>query len=75
MTEILELCREEEIQVVTVPYGSWGQQTVDRFTEEGFILFEHTVNFTSMTDLSLKKGIYGFYTDYLQEADLNIPND
>lgn len=71
-SEVLELCRDEQIQIVTVPYNSWSQKTVDLFLEEGMILFEHTVNSTEKTKLSLKKGIYGFYTDFLQEEDLPV---
>lgn len=75
VTQILEVCREEEIKVVTVPYGRWGQASVNRFLNEDILLFEHTVNNTSMTDLSLKKGVYGFYTDFLQVNDLNLPEE
>lgn len=70
VTDILNLCMEEEISVVTVPYGSWDQAAVQRFTEAGCLVFEHTVNYTSMTDNALLRGVYGFYTDSLQESDL-----
>ena len=73
VTDILTLCLEEEISIVTVPYGSWDKAAVQRFTDAGCIVFEHTVNYTSMTDNGLQRGIYGFYTDSLQESDL-VPN-
>ena len=73
VSDILNLCMEENIRIVTVPYGSWDKATVQRFTDAGCLVFEHTVNYTSMTDNGLSRGIYGFYTDSLQETDLNIP--
>ena len=68
--EILEICSAEQISVVTVPYGSWEQETVDRFLQQQIILFEHTVNDPEMAALSLEKGICGFYTDFLQKSEL-----
>ena len=68
--EILEICRNEQIDVVTVPYGRWEQETIDLFLAEGIILFEHTVNLTEEMVLSLQKGIYGFYTDSVQQWEL-----
>lgn len=72
ISEIRDLCREENIRVITMPFGSWGQATVEQFVSEEYILFEHTVNFSTMAESSLKRGIYGFYTDYLQETDLPV---
>jgi glycerophosphoryl diester phosphodiesterase len=72
-TDILNLCLEENICIVTVPYGSFDAATVQRFTAAGCLVFEHTVNYTSMTENGLKRGVYGFYTDSLREEDLNIP--
>lgn len=68
--EILALCDEEQIDVVTVSYGSWDAETVALFLEQNITLFEHTVNQPEMIGLSLEKGIYGFYTDFLQESEL-----
>lgn len=75
ISEILELCREEEIRVITVPYGAWDNETVARFAAEGYLIFEHTVNFTKMTKSSLARGVYGFYTDFLRESDLGLPEE
>lgn len=71
ISEIVALCREENITVITVPYGAWDKATVQMMNEAGFILFEHTLNYTTMTDNAMGRGVYGFYTDSLQEADLN----
>jgi len=67
--EILALCEAEQIDVVTVSYGSWEAETVNLFLERGILLFEHTVNLPEMVQLSLEKGIYGFYTDFLQNLN------
>lgn len=69
--EILELCRDEQIGVVTVSHGSWEAETVNLFLEQGITVFEHTVNLPEQVELSLEKGIYGFYTDFLQISELN----
>lgn len=61
---------EEEIRIITVPYGSWDRATIEQFAEAGILVFEHTVNYKSMTDNALARGVYGFYTDTLQESDL-----
>lgn len=75
IANIKNLCLEEDIRIVTVPYGSWNQATVQQFNDAGFYVFEHTVNFTGMTDNALARGVYGFYTDSLQESDLGIGTD
>lgn len=67
--EILEICDTEQIGIVTVPYGSWEQETIDRFLQEQIVLFEHTVNDAEMVTLSIQKGIFGFYTDFLQKIE------
>ena len=69
--EILALCAEERIGVVTVSHGSWEAETVNLFLERGIVLFEHTLNLPENVEISLNKGIYGFYTDFLQESELN----
>lgn len=70
VTDIMNLCREEQIKVITVPYGSWDRETTQMVSDAGFLIFEHTLNFTTMTDNALSRGVYGFYTDSLQEADI-----
>ena len=69
-TDILNLCLEENIRIVTVPYGSFDKATVQHFTDAGCLVFEHTVNNKKMSDNGLSRGIYGFYTDSLREEDL-----
>lgn len=75
ISEIMELCRDEGITVITVPYGSWDKATVGQFTDGGFLVFEHTLNYTTMTDNALGRGVYGFYTDFLCESDLGFADE
>lgn len=75
VSEIMTLCREEGITVITAPYGAWDKATVARFTENGFLVFEHTLNYTTMTDNALRRGVYGFYTDSLRESDLGFDGE
>ena len=70
--EIMKLCQQEEIRIVTVKYGAWNITTVQRFNDAGFLVFEHTVNDTIRTNNGLARGVYGFYTDSLQMGDLRI---
>ena len=67
---VLRVCMEENISVVTVARNTWDADTVKLFTDKGIILFEHTLNRLDHVRSAHKKGIHGFYTDYLTEADL-----
>lgn len=69
--KIMKICYDENITVVTVPYGKWDEDTKKLYTSKGFILYEHTVNRPDYVRKSLNEGIYGFYTDFLSEEDLN----
>lgn len=68
--QIMRICYEENIAVITVPYGAWDQESVAMFREKGFIIYEHTVNRLDYAKFSIEKGVNGFYTDYLTEEDL-----
>lgn len=71
--EIAQICREEKICVITIPYQSWSAQQIDAFNRCGYVIFEHTVNRPDQALYSLDAGIHGFYTDSLQLSDLNFP--
>ena len=68
--KIMNLCYEENIAVITIPYDAWDKETIEVFRKKGFIIYEHTVNRPHLAQASLEKGISGFYTDYLTEDDL-----
>lgn len=67
---ILQICQDEGISVVAVHNGRWSEETMARFLDAGCIVFEHTVNEVSLVETSLKKGVYGFYTDSLQQDEI-----
>jgi len=68
--EIMELCYEENISVITVQHKAWNSKVIQKFTDKGFIIFEHTINCPDCVGSSLEKGVHGAYTDHLQEKDL-----
>ena len=68
--KIMNICYEENIAVIVIPYDMWEKETIDKFREKDFIIYEHTVNRPNQAKVSLEKGISSFYTDYLTESDL-----
>ena len=70
--EIAQICRDENICVITIPYQSWSAQQIDAFNRCGYVIFEHTVNRPDQALYSLNAGIHGFYTDSLQPSDLDF---
>jgi len=69
-TEIMQLCYDENIRVITVPNSKWDQDTLDFFIDKGFIIYEHTENRPDRANRALQRGIHGIYTDFLIESDL-----
>lgn len=68
--KIMQICYDEHIPVVTVPYDVWDEETKQLYISKGFTLYEHTVNRPDWARKSLKEGVHGFYTDFLSEEDL-----
>lgn len=68
--EVPQICNEENISVITVPYGEIPDEDVSLVRELGFTVYEHTVNRADEARKSLKRGISGFYTDFLSQEDL-----
>ena len=69
--EILNICRDDNISIVTVPYGSWEADTVQKFLDRGILLFEHTVNLPEEACAAMDRGIYGIYTDFLRVGEID----
>ena len=67
--EVVHICNEEGISVITVPSGSMSDEDIALTNELGFTLYEYTVNRADMARAALNRGISGFYTDDL------VPND
>ena len=68
----MKICYDENITVVTVPYGVWDEEIRQLFISKGFALYEHTVNRPDFANDSLSKGVQGLYTDFLEPDDLEI---
>lgn len=68
--KLMNICYEENIAVIVIPYGTWEEDTIAKFREKDFIIYEHTVNRPNQANVSLEKGISSFYTDYMVESDL-----
>lgn len=66
--DIISICMEEDISVVTVLYGTWDAETIRLFTEKGIIIFEHTINRPDFAQNAKARGVYGLYTDFLDAA-------
>ena len=69
--EILNICRDDNISIVTVPYCSLESDTVQKFLDRGILLFEHTVNLPEEARAALDRGIYGIYTDFLTTGEID----
>ena len=68
--EILQLCYDEDIRVITIPAGNWDQETVDLFVSKNIPVFMHTVNYPDAAREEIANGMHGLYTDFLTEEDL-----
>lgn len=68
--EAARICNEENISVLTVPYGTIPQEDAALMQELGFTVYVHTVNRADLAHLALEQDIRGFYTDSLQPEDL-----
>lgn len=68
--EVAQICNEENISVITVPYGEMPDEDAALMRELGFTVYEHTVNRADEARRSLERGISGFYTDALSPSDL-----
>ena len=68
---IMQACYEENISVVTLPYG-WLSDAWHFFLEKDFVVFTHTVNRPDEMKELFSRGVDGLYTDFLSETDLGL---
>ena len=68
--DIMQVCYDEQIPVVTVADGRWDEATIGYYRDKGFLVFAHTVNRLDYVKNAVAQGVYGFYTDFLPEEDL-----
>lgn len=67
---IMKLCYDENISVIAVPDDAWEEETIAKFNEKNFVIYEYTVNRPHWARQSMEDGIHGFYTDFLRKSDL-----
>lgn len=63
--DILSLCRDENIFVVTTPMDYLSQEDLAVLREKNLIIFQHTTNRLDIAKLAINSGIQGVYTDFL----------
>ena len=68
--EIARICNENNVYVITAPYGDIPDEDAAMLRDLGFVLYEHTVNRLDQAEYALNRGISGFYTDFLMPEDL-----
>ena len=68
--QIMKLCYQENVPVITVGYGNWNKEIIQKFRDKGFLIYEHTVNRPDEAMEALARGIRGLYTDFLSPDDL-----
>ncbi len=68
--EAAQICNEENIPVITAMAGQIPDVDVAMLRNLGFTVYEHTVNRADIANLSLARGVSGFYTDTLSPEDL-----
>ena len=66
---IMSVCYDENISVLTMPYG-WITDDWHYFFEKDFKVFVHTVNRPDEMAELFDRGVHGLYTDFLSEADI-----
>lgn len=69
---ILQLCRDEDINVVTVSTGKFPDEAMKIFADENIYVYEHTINRPDKAQSRLDNGVWGIYTDFLNESDLDF---
>lgn len=68
--EILQICYDENVRVVTVPFEDWDQEKIDLLLSKNFVIYEHTVNRPDHMQRSMARGVHGIYTDFLTEESM-----
>ena len=68
--KIIQMCYEQNVSVIPLPCGAWEPGWIAELKKKGFIVYEHTVNRLDQASACMREGVFGFYTDFLTEADL-----
>lgn len=65
--ETLEVCYEENYNVVVVNKSIWEPSIIKLFKDKNIYLYTYTVNREDVADLILHFGAWGIYTDFLTD--------
>lgn len=68
--EVVQICYEENISVITAPFGDISDTDISILRDLGYTVYEHTVNRIDQIRGSQDRGVSGFYTDFLSDSDL-----
>ena len=63
--DILPICRDDNIPVVTAPLGSLSRKTLEELREKNLVIYEHTENRLDQARIVMDSGVRGVYTDFL----------
>lgn len=73
--EVVEFVKETGIKVVTMFPERAAKSTVDRLHELGCMVYVHTINDVEQIEQLAKRGIYGYYTDFLTKQNCAVDID
>ncbi len=62
---IITFARSNDIKVVTMAPGRFNEDFQAKLSESGILIYLHTINSPEVMEDYLKKGVHGFYTDFL----------
>lgn len=71
-TQILPLIYDENINVVTIKTEVLDEETLEFFMNKNIYVYEHTVNRPDKAQARLDKGVWGLYTDFIEEGTLKF---
>lgn len=69
-SKIIAFCLDHEIEVVTMSDGYAREADLELFQKMNVKVYVHTINSLYEAEKLFGKGVYGIYTDYLIESDL-----
>ncbi|MBS7006777.1 phosphatidylinositol-specific phospholipase C/glycerophosphodiester phosphodiesterase family protein [Anaerostipes sp.] len=71
-SKMIRFCKANGIEAVTVPSGSVNDFRMELLSKAGIYSFTHTVNSVYETREYMKLGVYGVYTDYLTNTEVDL---
>ena len=63
--KVLQICYNENINVVTVKNGIWSQEILELFKNKNIYVYVYSVNRPDKVQEAFENGVHGIYTDFL----------